>query len=46
MTELLFYGGLILAGLSLIGLVLATIIISVRKRRLLLILDKEYGEKK
>ena len=45
MTELLFYGGLLLTGLSLAGAILAAIVLRFHRRRLLAALDEEYGKR-
>lgn len=45
-NELLFYGGSILAICSLIGLIIALIILKMRSRKLERIFDQEYGKKK
>ena len=44
MSELLFYGGLIVVGFSVAGSIAAAAVLRIRHRRLLAKLDKEYGE--
>ena len=46
MTEILFYGGLLTGGLALLSLVVAAVLLGIRRRRLFTKLEEEYGKKK
>ena len=43
LTELFYYGGFLLAGLSVTGFAIAAIVLRLRRRFLLEELDKDYG---
>jgi hypothetical protein len=45
MTEFLFYGGLLAGGLAILSLVVAAVLLGIRRRRLFTKLEEEYGKR-